>query len=507
MINTIWNKHIPTLLAISLIIIGITATSYLVKSGTITTSQAGPLETPKDLKITNVSDSSFTVSYSTEADVIGSVNFGEDKNLGSVAFDERDQKAGTVIPHKIHSITVNNVTPETQYFFSIASGESIYLNSTEPFDVTTASTLAIQPAGQRFLKGKVALPTGANVNEGIVYTTAEDAQVISAMISEDGSYVLPLGTMRTNNLSSYFNFDDDTVIKILVENGILKSNVSVSASQETVPPVTLSYDYDFTVSSEPVASKSADLTGFPSIMAVEDQGSIKSSTPKILLPKENQEFIDQQPQFRGTAQPNDTVTVIIQSEEDIEVQIATDTNGNWRFRPQTPLTPGQHTITIIARDAFGILRSITQSFTVYAQGTQVNQTATPSATPTFAFPTPTVTPTPTRASTPTPTPGIGGPISTPTPTSFALSGSPTPTPVIIAQNLTPTPITTALTTTPTPTLCPGCPTPTPTIATTNLTPGVSIAPPGDSSFVSVGILGIAVAAIGGLLFLLSRTGI
>lgn len=499
--NTIWNKHIPTLLAISIIVIGITTTSYLVKSETIFVGQAGPLETPVALKISNISDTSFTVSYSTEAEVIGSVNFGKDKNLGSVAFDYKDQKSGSVSSYKDHSIIVKDLTPVTQYFFSISSGQNVFLNNTDPFDVVTAPALKTQPTDQISLSGKVVLPGGEKVSGGIVYTTIENAQIISTMISEDGSYTLPLGSMRINDLSSYFNFEENAIVKILIESGGFKSNVSVLASQKTVPTVTLPYDYDFTVSAVPVASQSGELIGFPSIQAVEEQGSTNVSTPQIVLPKKDQAFSDQQPQFKGIALPNETVTVIIHSEENIEAQIATDANGNWKFRPETALSPGEHTITIITRDAFGILRSITQSFTVYAQGTQVNQSATPSATPTFAFPTRTPTPTPIKTSTPTPTPGIGGPVQTPTPTpTTGLSASPTPTPVIIAQNLTPTP-------TPTPTLCPGCPSPTPTSSIANVTPTATIAPPGDSSTLTVGILGLAVAAIGGLLFLLTRAGI
>ena len=45
--NTIWGKHIPTLLGIAIITISIALTSFLVKSGTIFIGQAEPLETPK----------------------------------------------------------------------------------------------------------------------------------------------------------------------------------------------------------------------------------------------------------------------------------------------------------------------------------------------------------------------------------------------------------------------------------------------------------------------------
>ncbi|OGH13538.1 MAG: hypothetical protein A2687_00105 [Candidatus Levybacteria bacterium RIFCSPHIGHO2_01_FULL_38_26] len=492
--NTLWNKQMPTLLALSIIVIGIAITSYLVKSGTVFTGQAGPSETPRDLKISNISNNSFTISYSTDSDVIGSVTFGKDANFGNTAFDQKDQDSRSISPRRIHSITVANLTPQTKYFFYVTSGENIYLNGDAPFEVSTAPTINTQPNSQTQLKGTILLPDGQITKDANVYATAENAQVLSTILGEDGSYSLDLTAIRTANLSSYFNLGQNPTIKILVDNGILKSNISVFANQETIPTATLSFDYDFAVNNQPVASKSAEFSGFASLSVEEQsQNTSNRNVPQIVLPRKDQEFSDQQPQFNGLALPNQEVTVTIHSEESIETKVTSDANGVWRFRPEQPLSPGQHTITIVTRDAFGLLRSITQSFTVFAQGTQVNQSATPSATPTLSLPTKTPTPTIKPTNTPTPT------------------RTPTPTPRVIGQALTPTPTKTPTptikpTNTPTPTRTP-TPTPTPTTAISQISPTVSIAPPGDATAITVGALGMVISAIGGLLFLLSRTGI
>jgi hypothetical protein len=511
--NTIWNKRIPTLLGISIITAGIAITSFLVKSGVIFISQARPVEAPQKLKITNISDASFTVSYSTEDNVIGSVNFGKDENLGQAAFDDRDQKAPSLDPHKIHSITVKNLTPETRYFFSIISGQKKILNSDLPFEVSTASTLKAPPRSRALsLKGKVILPNAEKVTEAVVYATTENGQVISATL-KDGSYTLPLSSMRTSDLSSYFNFEENTIVKIAIENDGLKSNVSISAYQETVPTVTLSYDYDFTITAKPPALRSTEPIGFPPVPFVQEQVlGISTIIPQIVLPKKDQEFTDQQPEFRGITIPNGTIRITIQSPQNLVTQTIADIYGNWKYRPPNPLSPGRHTITITAADASGIIKTITRSFVIHAQGTQVNQSATPSATPTLAFPSipiPTRTPTPVRSPTPTPTKTLALAF-TPTPTSILTI---TPTPTLCPGCPSPTPTSslplspTPLIPTPTPTLCPGCPTPTPTITTSEITPVPTIVPPGDSSMVTIGVLGVSVAVIGVLLFLLARTGI
>ena len=162
-----------------------------------------------------------------------------------------------------------------------------------------------QPNSQTQLKGTILLPDGQITKDANVYATAENAQVLSTILGEDGSYSLDLTAIRTANLSSYFNLGQNPTIKILVDNGILKSNISVFANQETIPTATLSFDYDFAVNNQPVASKSAEFSGFSSLSVEEQsQNTSNRNVPQIVLPRKDQEFSDQQPQFNGLALPH-----------------------------------------------------------------------------------------------------------------------------------------------------------------------------------------------------------
>ncbi|HEX8932398.1 MAG TPA: Ig-like domain-containing protein, partial [Patescibacteria group bacterium] len=127
--------------------------------------------------------------------------------------------------------------------------------------------------------------------------------------------------------------------------------------------------------------------------------------PQIITPQKDQSFKDPQPLFKGKAVPNANVTITINSTQTITSTVQTDANGNWQYRPDIPLDPGTHTITMSTLDASGLIKTISQSFTVYAAGSQFTE---PSISPTQAVtPTtiPTVTPTinPTATGTPAPT--------------------------------------------------------------------------------------------------------
>lgn len=456
--RTIWEKRIPTLLGMLLIVIGIWVTSFLVNRGVLLITRATPSETPLQVRISNISDNSFTVSYTTQESVAGIISYGKDKEFGQTAYDDK-QQLGEIIPYKTHHITAHNLNPSTKYYFAIISGKSTFLNNNAPFEATTGPSLTSPPTQKHPISGKVILPNGQTPQEAIVYITASNAQTVSKIIKSDGTYIIPLNSIRAANLSSYAVLSDDISIQMLLIEGELQSTVTFSPKQASpVPVVTLSKNYDFITSSS-VASKSAltpaKITGFPSFSATEVAGK----DPQIVTPKKDEGFSDQQPLFRGTTTPGETVTITIHSEDSIQAQVKADNKGVWTYRPSSVLSPGQHTISIVSRGKSGILKTITQSFTVYAQGSQITQTASPSATPTLAIsPSPTITVAPTS--------------------------SPTPTPTIIL-----------------------IPSPTPTTFPSTSKGGVEeISAPGNSSVIPVGIMALGTTIVGILLFLLTRGG-
>ncbi|EKE05519.1 MAG: hypothetical protein ACD_19C00241G0004, partial [uncultured bacterium] len=263
--NSFWNKRIPTLLGIILIAIGLGVTTYLVKQGGLFSIRAGPTHEPKDVRISNITDTSFTVSYSTEDAVSGALNYGEDSSFGQSALDDRDQSLGKISPYNLHNITVRNLDPGKIYYFSIISSQDTYLNNSNPFEVTTGASIEDIPLEQNPMSGKLILPNGKAPGEAIIYVTTQGSQVISAMTKEDGTYLLPLNSLRTSDLTSYFKLNEGKILKILAIGENLTSNVILFSDQiDPVPAVTLSNNYDFTVNTLPKASDSARLEGFPS---------------------------------------------------------------------------------------------------------------------------------------------------------------------------------------------------------------------------------------------------
>ena len=421
--QNIWNKKIPTLLGIFVIILSIVFTTFLVKGGNLFQISAGPGSEPKNIQISNISDTSFTVSYTTDESVIGTITYGiSPATLDQIVLDDRDQVTQSVNKYKAHSITVNSFKPSTDYYFSITSETDVVLNNNEPFTVKTGDTISANPPSQLPLTGKVISPDSSQLTEGLVYVSINGAQKISTYLKNDGNYTLPLNNLRNDSLNGYFELNENTIINIEVTSGELSSFISVLPDQiSPVPVITLSKNYDFS-STDNESSPSGGLQDEK--LPILDSG-IRTKDVTISNPETNEAFTDDQPRFNGTAVPNEVVEIEIHSDENIKTQVTADAIGRWNFRPDKPLSPGEHTITITTKDKNGLIKTITEKFTVYAQGSQVNQSATPSGTLTpTKTPTPTVKPTSSPTKTPTPT---NKPSSSPT-----LVLSPTQIPTISA---------------------------------------------------------------------------
>ena len=399
--SRLWDKRIPTLFGISLIAFSVILTSIFIKNQTIFRSNAITIEDPQNITTTNISDTSFVLSYTTQESVAGTVSFGKDTNMRLTEIEDADREKGAVSPHIIHITTLKNLTPNTKYFFVINSGQTTFLNNNVPFEAVTAPSIPAPPS-QRSIVGKVILPDGSIPREGVSFLTTKGTQTLSTLVRKDGSFTFILDSLRSEDLSSYFKLEKDSNIKIAFVSDSFSSRVLALYSQTNpLPTITLSNNYDFTIeNSIPVATASGGIGGFQEILPSPSLlKNTATKSPVILVPKKDQSFTGPKPEFRGTSLPNEKVEIIIHSSHTISAQVTADSRGNWVFTPAETLTPGPHTLTIQTKDAFGIVKTITQSFVVYAA-----ENPTPIPISPSVIPSPTVTPTVTP--TPTPTPDI-----------------------------------------------------------------------------------------------------
>ena len=156
-----------------------------------------------------------------------------------------------------------------------------------------------------------------------------------------------------------------------------------------------------------------------------------------MTPMDGEKFADAQPLFQGTALPNESVQISINTQQSLQTTVQADNSGNWQFRPDMPLDPGNYVFSAVANDSQGVTQTLNRNFTVLTSGSQFNEpSVSPQVVPTAsvsATPSPTIVPTATSAPSPTV-------ITTPTINPLSLTTTPNLTLTMAADlSLTPNP--------------------------------------------------------------------
>ena len=247
MSKNILDRKIPSLAGFGVLAVGLIVTTLLVKGPSSFQIRANPASEPKDIQVTNISDSSFTVVYTTNDAVIGTITYGENPNkLDKISLDERDQLSQNINEYKAHSITTNNLTPNTNYYFTIKSDKKTVKNNKEAFVVKTGPIINNAPSTQIPMAGKVIISGGKVASDGLAVVTINGAQKISGIFRDNGNYTIPLNNLRTADLSNYFILDNNSKIDVNISSNNLTSEVKLSSNQiSPVPIITLSKNYNF----------------------------------------------------------------------------------------------------------------------------------------------------------------------------------------------------------------------------------------------------------------------
>ncbi len=388
-------KTIPVLAGLLIIAGGILAGVGAVQYQTSRQAMASENFAPSNLKITNVSDTGFSVSWITNVATAGYVVYGEmADNLQLKTVDDRDKDQNVPSDYFIHYVSILGLKPGSWSYFKVGSGKSEFGLGEENFKVQTGVTITDQPAADAAY-GQVVTENNDPAEGAVVYLQVPGAGLLSSLTKPSGAFAIPVSGARSEGLDKFVKLNkDNDLISVWVENGSLgSSSAAIPASMlSPIPNLTLGKIYDFstmkTNNSTPVESK------------FENEKVLLPTNVSLLSPFENEAIATEKPVIIGKAPPGTIVSIEVNSEEVIKTEVTADDLGNFSFQVPNNLAEGEHTVTITST-INGVLKTIKKSFVVSAQtSSSPFYTATPSATlrpspsPTRAV-TPSVTPRPT----------------------------------------------------------------------------------------------------------------
>ena len=205
--------RIPTTLGIAFLVVGIVAGVALIKNRQIFRLRASPEVLPKNVRVSNITDGSFTVSWVTDKETQGFIRWGANTSLDKTKIIPSDTPGFT------HSFLIEGLSPSSVYYFNINSGGKEFDNNGVAWQVKTGLTIPNQPKAN-IISGSVISQAKTPVKNALVYVQVGGSSLLSTITSEEGTWVIPISAARTQNLSSYIPINDSTtLVEISVQTG------------------------------------------------------------------------------------------------------------------------------------------------------------------------------------------------------------------------------------------------------------------------------------------------
>lgn len=360
---------IPTILGFFIIALGIGAGVWLTTTKSFFQTSANPAIEPRGIRVTNITDGSFTVSWFTAEKTTGFVAYGKTKALGITTQQTQ--------PSFIHHVTVNGLEPNTVYYFAVGSAGTIFNNKEEPYRVFTASKTKKNTAPQE-ISSKVVDKFGKPV-QAIVYINMPGATPLSTVTQQDGSWQQDISQARTETLASYYQINTNTILDIFIQSkpGYTAWLKVRAGEAQFIPTIQIGQSKDYTkiktqgVEKLPTAKinlPTKEQSRFTVPQESSPSGSITEKQVSLLWPADGEIVETSKPTLQGEGKPKLIIHLLITSavlEEPIVTTVEIQEDGTWRWTPTNQLADGSYSLTITWEEG-GREKSLTNSFKVKA---------------------------------------------------------------------------------------------------------------------------------------------
>src|SRR3989344_7038451 len=223
---------IPTLLGIGVLLIGLFGGVFLVTKNqfNVFKTQAGVSAEPQKITVANLSGNSASIYWQTDKAVPGFVEAGPGITLGLTFRDDRDE--GAPKPYLLHFVTLNNLSPNTTYYYKIVSGANTY--PAQPLSFKTLESVQSFPNSP--LIGQIVDENLQPVGEALINLSIPGNSNLATITKISGNFILPLTAIP--DLTS----NPEAVLTIFNGEKSSKINLKLPFTEESLPQIILGKD-------------------------------------------------------------------------------------------------------------------------------------------------------------------------------------------------------------------------------------------------------------------------
>ena len=367
---------LPTLLGLIILVFSVIVGVGFINSRQMFKIGANTEVLPKNVRVSNITDTSATITWTTDAESSGFVKWGKSEtSLGKVALEENSLQSF------VHSVTIIGDSSNQQLFFTINSNGKDYKNDGVVWKLNTLPAKTNNLANI-LASGSILNSDGSTPAKAIAYLNINGI-LLSGLTSDAGNFVIPI--------SNYIDQITDTqAIEITIQGGYQGTSHAViyPKSIASIPAIVLGKTYDFRTA-ENISSNQKPESSLSIPESVEHSSRFEVTKNEITGKDQKNISIDSvdegeiittiNPEFFGVGPKNTEIIIEVQSELQT-ANISTNSKWNWKWSPPNNLAPGEHKLIVKWRDASGILRTLTRTFVVTAAEGPAFE-STPSATP------------------------------------------------------------------------------------------------------------------------------
>lgn len=247
---------IPTLLGLSVLVVGLIFGVYLVvKNPTNFFTRANISNAPTNSAVVNISTNTASIFWQTQDSSSGFIQLGTTKSLSMTYRDDRDSKGPQ--NHSLHFVTLDNLSPNTTYYYKINSAGIAY-PSGEPLSFKTSSN--VPGLGYQPIIGTIIDTNFHPVDEAIIVLNTPEAQQLATISKVAGNFILPLTDIKQTDLTTPFNltkFKPIATLTIISPKQTSRVTIKLPLQNPTLKPIVLGQDLDL------VPQESSSSTTFP----------------------------------------------------------------------------------------------------------------------------------------------------------------------------------------------------------------------------------------------------
>ena len=215
---------IPSILGLLFLVLGTAASVFLLRQNSNQTTQASGSCDPGAIQVSNITDKSCDLSFvtSNSCQSVLSIN-------NRLINDARASSVTDTLSAKTHYFQIDNLTPDTEYTYSLTNSGNIYTNAS--YKIKTAKKIQTSIPTSNLAWGKIYKNDLKPASLAIIYINIPGSSLLSSFVTSNGNWNISLANSLDENKSNWFtpvpNTDEDiTVISDESQPVILTGNTS-----------------------------------------------------------------------------------------------------------------------------------------------------------------------------------------------------------------------------------------------------------------------------------------